>query len=93
MGRSRIYEWDDAKAEANRAKHGVRFEEVFAFDWDVSLTALDFRRQDEETRYITMGPIRERIYVLVWTPRGALVRIISLRKANSREVERYAEQD
>jgi uncharacterized DUF497 family protein len=42
-----------------------------------------------ETRYITIGFLDERMVVLVWTPRGDIHRIISMRKANDREKAIY----
>ena len=52
-------------------------------------TAQDTRMDYGEPRYITIGIMRGRTIVLVWTPRGTARRIISLRKANAREQERY----
>ena len=37
------------------------------------------------------GLVAERMYVVVWTPRGPYTRIISMRKADDREVARYAQ--
>jgi len=53
-------------------------------------TAPDGRTDYGEPRYITIGEMAGRMVVLVWTPRGAARRIISMRKANAREQERYA---
>lgn len=39
----------------------------------------------EEDRFITVGWLDARLVVLVWTPRGEVRRIISMRKANDRE--------
>jgi len=43
-----------------------------------------------EDRFITVGWLDTRLVVLVWTPRGEVRRIISLRKANDREKALYA---
>ncbi|NLC36047.1 MAG: BrnT family toxin [Alcaligenaceae bacterium] len=53
-------------------------------------TASDDRADYGEPRYITIGKMEGRMVVLVWTPRGTARRIISMRKANAREHERYA---
>lgn len=53
-------------------------------------TAADERTDYGEPRYITIGTMDGRMVVLVWTPRGTARRIISMRKANAREQERYA---
>jgi len=54
------------------------------------LTAEDAREDYGEPRFITVGRLAGRLVVLVWTPRGAARRIISMRKANEREKARYA---
>ena len=52
--------------------------------------ALPDQRQDYgEPRFITAGWLDERLVVLVWTPRGRARRIISMRKANEREIDKY----
>ena len=43
----------------------------------------------EEDRFITVGWLDARLVVLVWTPRGEVRRIISMRKANDREKAIY----
>jgi uncharacterized DUF497 family protein len=45
-----------------------------------------------ETRYQLIGRIDNRVFILVYTPRGDVIRIISARKANSREVARYEDR-
>ena len=86
------YEWDGAKCENNLKDHGVDFAAVEDFDWDASLTLQDGRNEYGEDRFISVAPIHDRLHVLVWTPRGVNVRVISLRKANSREVRNYERQ-
>ena len=83
------YEWDEAKQQSNIAKHRVSFEEVRNFDWLGSKTSPSLRRGEE--RYVTIGQIGNRLHVIVWLPRGDRMRIISLRKANMREVREYAQ--
>jgi uncharacterized DUF497 family protein len=58
------------------------------FDGDV-LTFSDDRADYGEPRFITIGHPDRRMVVLVWTPRGADRRVISLRKANDREQAAY----
>ena len=64
----------------------ARADEVFD---GASLTIEDDRMEYGETRYITIGFLDERMVVLVWTPRGDVHRIISMRKANDREKAIY----
>jgi hypothetical protein len=85
------YEWDPAKAEANRAKHGVRFADAVAVFSDVAALTLDDPHSDEE-RFVTIGiDALARVLVVVWTWRGeATIRIISARRATHGEREQYA---
>ncbi len=85
-----MFEWDDKKAESNEAKHSVSFPFITrAFDDENRLTVIDDRRNYGEVRYITLARIEQRVYVLVYTMRGTVIRLISARKANSKEVKRY----
>ena len=54
-----------------------------------TLTVEDDRRDYGEERFITIGFLDEAMVVLVWTPRDAAHRIISMRKANERERALY----
>ncbi len=75
------------KAMAERGLDFARADEVFAA---THFTAEDAREDYSETRYITVGKLDGRMIVMVWTPRGKVRRIISMRKANEREQTRYA---
>ena len=82
-------EFDDAKRARTLAERGLdmaRAGEVFDGD---CLTVEDDRVDYGEPRYITIGFVDERMVVLVWTPRGNVHRIISMRKANDREKAIY----
>jgi uncharacterized DUF497 family protein len=83
-----VYEWDDQKAASNLEKHGVEFEYVTAFDWDTALLLPSTGIHAEE-RYQTIGVIGDRLFVLVFTLRAQSCRVISLRRANSREYRLY----
>jgi uncharacterized DUF497 family protein len=52
-------------------------------------TFRDERRDYGEERFITIGILDDRMVILVWTQRGDVQRIISLRKANGREKALY----
>lgn len=84
-----MFSWDERKRGANKAKHGVDFKEAEAFEFETALIAIDDRFDYGETREIALGRIEERVHVLVFTRRGDNLHIISLRKANAREVLRY----
>jgi uncharacterized DUF497 family protein len=49
----------------------------------------DDRQDYGETRYLTIGHLRGRMVVIVWTPRGGDRHVISMRKANDREQTRF----
>ena len=83
------YEWDDNKAASNLCNHGVSFESIVDFAWDEATIIEDQRNDYGEHRWIAYGPIGERLHCLVFTVRGEHIRVISLRKANSREVKRH----
>jgi uncharacterized DUF497 family protein len=65
----------------------VRAAEVFD---GATATVRDERKDYGETRFVTTGRLDNRIVVIVWTPRGNARRIISMRKANEREIKKYA---
>lgn len=54
-----------------------------------ALTVEDDRFDYGEPRFITIGLLRTRMVVVACTPRGETYRIISMRKANDREITRY----
>ncbi len=83
-------EFDPDKRNKTLLERGLDFaraQEVFE---GVHLTGQDIRVVYEEDRFITVGWLEARLVVLVWTPRGAVRRIISMRKANEREKELFA---
>lgn len=88
-----LYEWDDEKHKRNLATHGVDFADGEGFEWKKCYTEQDQRNEYGEDRFVSIGPIQKRLYVIVWTMRENKVRIISLRKANSREVKRYEQSE
>lgn len=84
-------EFDAAKDASNQAKHGISLALAKRLDWDSMLVRPDDRREYGERRFIGVAPIGPRLYVIVYTQRGEAIRVISLRKANSREVALYEE--
>ena len=81
------YEWDEAKRESNLAKHEVDFSIVEGFDWETAKSKQSDRRG--ESRKAATGFIGDRLYRVIFTERGDRIRVISLRKANPREVREY----
>jgi hypothetical protein len=86
------YECDERKARQNIAKHGGPFEYAArAFLGSRRLDAEDARRDYGEERRFTLGMIEGRLYVVAYTVRGTIIRVISARKANERERRKYDE--
>jgi len=87
-----LIEWDETKRAENITKHGVDFAAVETFDWSVALVRGDTRHAYGEMRLIAMAPIGGRLHVLVCTVERRAVRVISLRKANGKEISRYEQE-
>ena len=87
--------FDPAKDAANMAKHGVSLTEAAGFEWGTAVVWPDTRRDYGEPRMAALGYIGLRIMSVVFVDRPPEQpterRVISLRKANTREVKRYAE--
>ena len=84
-------EFDSVKRDKTLQERGLDFaraREVFAGN---HFTGQDDRMDYAEPRFITVGLLESRLLVMVWTPRGAARRIISMRKANDREKTLYAQ--
>lgn len=84
-----IITFDPRKDQINQGKHAVSLAEAARIEWDAALEKLDDRRAYGEDRYIAYAPVGERLYCVVYVDREDGRRIISLRKANAREVKEY----
>jgi uncharacterized DUF497 family protein len=69
------FEYDAEKSAANKAKHGIDFDEAQAL-WD-------------EPRFLAVGRIGEKHWSAIFTLRGARLRLISVRRARKQEIEIY----
>ncbi len=87
------FEWDLKKAESNITKHGVSFEEAKAVFYDErALVIPDPDHSKVEERFIIMGMgDQSRVLVVVHCLRGnnGVIRIISARKAGTKEMQSY----
>lgn len=83
------YVWDENKRLASLAERGLDFAHAGDFDWATALTFIDERRNYGETRRVSIGYLNRRLVVLAYTYRESGCRIISMRKANRREQQRY----
>ena len=84
-------EFDPAKEEANVAKHGVSLSLAEKLDWNSALVWLDDRAEYDELRMIALAPETNTLYYVAFVDRGEVCRIISLRRAERREVKHYVE--
>ena len=86
------FEWDEAKAAYNLAKHGVAFREARKVFGDVfAIDGAD--EHDDEDRFYTIGMADRRLLFVAYTLRNGIVRIISARAAEPHERRRYHEDN
>jgi uncharacterized DUF497 family protein len=83
-------EFDVEKRNKTLSERGLDFARAVDVFGGVHFTGQDTRIAYAEDRFITVGTLDARLVVLVWTPRGEVRRIISMRKANDREKAIYA---
>ena len=84
------FEWDEAKSQSCFLSRGFDFAYgAKAFFDSGRLIRADLRHSYGEARFNLYGRIESRVFVLVYTQRGNATRIISVRKANSREITLY----
>ncbi len=84
------FEWDNAKAAANKAKHGVSFQDATAALRDRRIVEeLDLASDYVEERVIAYCLLEGQVLVVVYTLRGERYRIISVRKADKYEQDNY----
>lgn len=82
-------EFDPEKDSGNQAKHGVSLALAAGLDWDAALVWVDDRFDYAELRMIALAPKSDTLYYVAFVDRGEVRRIISLRRANRREVKHY----
>ena len=83
-------EFDPATARANLRKHRVHFADAEQALRDPFAVTIDDTDAEGEQRFVTLGmDTLGRVLVVVHTPRGDRVRLISARKASKSEVEQY----
>lgn len=80
---------DPRKELRNIAARGLSLDLAELLDWTTALIWEDTRKDYGEPRYCVLGYIAGRLHSVVFTPREGKPRVISLRKANKREVKRY----
>ena len=88
------FEWDASKAAENLRKHGVSFDEaITVFGDPLNLLMPDPDHSVGEKRYLLLGTShRQRLLVVAFAERPPRTRLISARRANSRERRKYEEE-
>jgi uncharacterized DUF497 family protein len=82
------FEFDNSKSDKNREKHGIDFIEVQLL-WDDPDRVVIPARTVDEPRYLLIGKIAEKLWSAVFTYRHEQIRIISVRRSRSEEVDIY----
>ncbi|MBU6504007.1 MAG: BrnT family toxin [Burkholderiales bacterium] len=82
------FEFDAAKSESNRTKHGMDFLEAQRLWNDPMLLEIP-AKTDDELRYLAIGVIDGKHWSAVITYRGVNIRLISVRRARTEEVALY----
>lgn len=82
-------DFDPDKSARNARERGLPFTAVERFDWMGARYLEDTRHDYPERRFVVVGYLDQRLHVVCCTPIADGVRIISLRKANQREVRRH----
>ena len=85
------FEFDPGKSAANKAKHGIDFDEAQALWHDPDLIEIP-ARTDDEPRFVVVGRIGETHWSGIITYRDGRVRIISVRRSREEEVSIYEGQ-
>ncbi|MFO1292016.1 MAG: BrnT family toxin [Rubrivivax sp.] len=86
-----LIDFDRAKDEINRGKHGLSLALARELDWDNALVWADERQDYGELRMIALAPTTGVLYYVAFVDRGRVRRVISLRRANRREVKHYVQ--
>ena len=81
--------FDASKNEANIRERGLSFELAADFDFSTAIINQDTRKAYPEVRFVAVGFLGKRLHVLCFTPATGGIRVISFRKANTREVKDY----
>jgi uncharacterized DUF497 family protein len=84
-------EFDPQKRRENERRRGLPFSMVERFDFEAALIVEDTRIDYRERRWIALGRISRRAFVVAFTWRDGRLLVISFRKANTRESRRYGQ--
>ena len=83
------FDFDPGKGATNLSKHGLSLVAAAELSWDAALVWIDDRADYGEVRMVALAPIGEILFFIAFVNREPARRIISLRRANRREVNHY----
>lgn len=84
------FEWDIKKDEINFLKHKVRFERaILVWTDEKRIERYDYSHSEREDRWHVIGYANELLFVVYTERKDEIIRIISARKANKREIDEY----
>jgi uncharacterized protein len=84
-----IFEFDIAKSASNKEKHGMDFDDAQQLWSGGKLVLLTARDLEEERRFAAIGVLQEKYWVAFYTHRADAIRLISVRRARTKEIEYY----
>jgi uncharacterized DUF497 family protein len=84
--------YDPHKRARTLAERGLDFDDAVQVFAGATVDFVDDRYDYGETRWLSFGHLGQRMVAVVWTRRGDTRHVISMRKANGREQEKYGRQ-
>ena len=85
------FEWNEQKSRANSAKHGIDFETATQL-WNDGDRVEIHTTFPDENRSIMIGRINKKLWAAIFTQRGKSIRIISVRRARTKEAALYEKE-
>ena len=82
-------QWDDKANHINFSKYGIRFEEARAILNKESVSLLDDRERNSDTRYMTLGYLHGGIVAIHYTYEGETLHLLSIKHATEEEKKLY----
>lgn len=84
--------YDSNKNQLNIECRQLSFDQVADLDWETAWVYEDERNDYDEIRYVAYAMYDQRLHIVCFTETDEGIRVISFRKANSREVKRYEQR-
>jgi len=83
-----IFDYDKQKSNTNKEKHGIDFDQAQELWQDPDCIVIPARTMDE-SRYLLIGKLNQKIWSAIFTVRNKKIRIISVRRSRKNEEEIY----